>query len=80
MIEAEGLNLIFQAADGPVQALKDVSLTILKGEFVSFIGPSGCGKTSFLRCIAALEHPTSGRLSVNALKPDEARRAQAAKV
>lgn len=47
MIKAEGLNLIFQAADGPVQALKDVSLTILKGEFVSFIGPSGCGKTSF---------------------------------
>jgi len=77
VIEAEGLNLIFQAADGPVQALKDVSLTIRKGEFVSFIGPSGCGKTTFLRCIAALEHPTSGRLSVNGLSPDEARRARA---
>ncbi|MBE2274740.1 MAG: ATP-binding cassette domain-containing protein, partial [Rhodobacteraceae bacterium] len=55
VIEARGLNLVFQTADGPVQALKDVNLSIGKGEFVSFIGPSGCGKTTFLRCIAALE-------------------------
>ena len=39
VIEAKGLNLVFQTADGPVHALKDVNLTIGKGEFVSFIGP-----------------------------------------
>ena len=49
VIEAKRLNLIFQTADGPVQALKDVNLTVAKGDFVSFIGPSGCGKTTFLR-------------------------------
>jgi NitT/TauT family transport system ATP-binding protein len=77
VIEARGLNLVFETADGPVQALRDVSLSVAKGEFVSFIGPSGCGKTTFLRCVAALEQPTSGLLTVNGLSPDEARRARA---
>jgi NitT/TauT family transport system ATP-binding protein len=77
VIEARGLNLVFQTMDGPVQALKDVNLTIGVGEFVSFIGPSGCGKTTFLRAIAALEHPTSGTLTVNGMTPDEARRSRA---
>lgn len=77
VIEAKGLNLTFQTADGPVHALKDVDLTIGKGDFVSFIGPSGCGKTTFLRCIAALEHPTGGSLTVNGMTPDEARRKRA---
>ncbi|MEY4697257.1 MAG: hypothetical protein RIT14_1685 [Pseudomonadota bacterium] len=73
VIEARDLNLTFQTGDGPVHALKDVNLSIGKGEFVSFIGPSGCGKTTFLRCIAALEHPTGGSLTVNGLTPDAAR-------
>jgi NitT/TauT family transport system ATP-binding protein len=77
VIEARGLNLTFQTNDGPVHALKDVDLTINRGEFVSFIGPSGCGKTTFLRCVAALEKPTGGTLTVNGLTPDEARRKRA---
>jgi NitT/TauT family transport system ATP-binding protein len=77
VIEAKGLNLTFQTNDGPVHALRDVDLTVNKGEFVSFIGPSGCGKTTFLRCIAALETPTGGTLSVNGMSPDAARRARA---
>ncbi|SHE90174.1 NitT/TauT family transport system ATP-binding protein [Ruegeria intermedia] len=77
VIEAKNLDLTFQTNDGPVHALKDVNLAIDKGEFVSFIGPSGCGKTTFLRCVAALETPTGGTLTVNGMTPDEARRNRA---
>ena len=77
VIAAKGLNLTFQTGDGPVHALKDVTLDIGKGEFVSFIGPSGCGKTTFLRTIADLEQPTSGAITVNDMTPDAARRARA---
>ncbi|MDE0850584.1 ABC transporter ATP-binding protein [Yoonia sp.] len=77
VITARNLDLTFQTNDGPVHALKDVSLDINKGDFVSFIGPSGCGKTTFLRCIAGLEAPTAGEITVNGMTPDEARRARA---
>ena len=77
MIEAKRVNLTFQTRDGPVHALKDVNLSIEKGDFVSFIGPSGCGKTTFLRTIAALETPSSGVLSVNGMTPDQARQRRA---
>ncbi len=77
VIEARGVDLVFPTADGPVQALKDVNFSIGKGEFVSFIGPSGCGKTTFLRCVAALETPTGGLLTVNGMTPEEARKSRA---
>ncbi len=76
-IEARGLSLEFQTADGPVQALRDVDLTVARGDFVSFIGPSGCGKTTFLRVAADLETPTSGAITVNGVSPAEARAARA---
>src|ERR1700680_3653702 len=72
-IEINGLSLRFDTADGPVQALSDVSLRVARGEFVSFIGPSGCGKTTLLRAVADLENPTSGTIRVNSLSPHEAR-------
>jgi NitT/TauT family transport system ATP-binding protein len=73
VIEARGLNLVFQTADAPVHALKDVDLTVGQGDFVSFIGPSGCGKTTFLRVVADLEQPTSGSITVNGVSPHQAR-------
>lgn len=48
---------------GDFEALKDISFSIKKGEFICFLGPSGCGKTTLLRCIAGLEVQTSGSLN-----------------
>jgi NitT/TauT family transport system ATP-binding protein len=73
VIEISGLSLRFDTADGPVQALSDVSLKVGRGDFISFIGPSGCGKTTLLRAVADLESPTSGVIRVNDMSPREAR-------
>ncbi|MFL4470073.1 ABC transporter ATP-binding protein [Tateyamaria armeniaca] len=45
---------------GDVQALRNMSLTVRKGDFISLLGPSGCGKSTALRLIAGLSVPTSG--------------------
>jgi len=50
---------------GDLQVLKDVSLTVRRGEVVVIIGPSGSGKTTFVRCLNHLEKIDSGRIFVN---------------
>src|SRR5689334_5308799 len=51
-------------APGMRPAVNGVSFTIAAGEIVVLLGPSGCGKTTTLRCIAGLEHPTSGVIRI----------------
>ena len=72
-VEARRLSLVFETADGKVEALSNVDLQIEAGDFVSFIGPSGCGKTTLLRIIADLERPTEGTVLVNGVTPEQAR-------
>jgi spermidine/putrescine ABC transporter ATP-binding subunit len=50
---------------GPVQAVREASLSIARGEFFALLGPSGCGKTTLLRLIAGLELPTAGQIRID---------------
>ncbi len=77
IIKAKDLSLTFETNDGPVHALSDISLSVNRGDFVSFIGPSGCGKTTFLRVMADLEQPSSGEISINGVSPEAARKSRA---
>ncbi len=65
MIELKGLCKTFQTADGTVEALKDVTLTIPDGEIYGMIGMSGAGKSTLVRCINMLERPSSGTVLVD---------------
>ncbi len=60
MIEIKNLDKVFSSAGGPIEALKDINLTINDGEIFGIIGLSGAGKSTLVRCINLLEKPTSG--------------------
>ncbi|MBN9429811.1 MAG: ABC transporter ATP-binding protein [Burkholderiales bacterium] len=54
-----------RSGQADVLAVDDVDLQVHEGELVVLLGPSGCGKTTLLRCIAGLEKPASGEISIN---------------
>ena len=59
-IEIHGVEQTFKTAKGLFPHLRDINLTIAKGEFVALIGHSGCGKSTLLNLIAGLTTPTNG--------------------
>ena len=65
-IEVRNLRKTYRSVEGvSLEALRDVTATIARGEFVSVVGPSGCGKSSLLRIIAGLDTGTGGEVIVN---------------
>ncbi|VWX57768.1 Nitrate/sulfonate/bicarbonate ABC transporter ATP-binding protein [Burkholderiales bacterium 8X] len=64
-VDIAGLDKIYPSKKGgDVYALRDVDLSIRRGEFLSVLGPSGCGKSTLLKCIAGLEGISGGKLLV----------------
>ena len=62
LIRLDGVTRVFDGdAEEPAVALRDVTVDIDRGEYVSVSGPSGCGKSTFLAILALLDTPTSGR-------------------
>jgi spermidine/putrescine transport system ATP-binding protein len=61
LLQLKNVNKYF----GSAHILKDISLDIIDGEFLTLLGPSGCGKTTILRCIAGLENINSGDILLN---------------
>jgi len=59
-VRFEGVSKRF----GETVAVRDLDLTVARGEFFSLLGPSGCGKTTTLRMVAGFEEPSSGRISL----------------
>ncbi|KAB0670614.1 ABC transporter ATP-binding protein [Oryzomonas sagensis] len=63
-MEARGLTRIYSRGNEEIRALDGVSLTIRRGEFVSFMGPSGSGKTTLVNLLGCLENPSTGELEL----------------
>jgi putative ABC transport system ATP-binding protein len=61
-VEAHGVTKTFPMPAGPVVAVRDLSLRIEAGDFVSICGPSGCGKSTLLHILGCVDTPTEGRL------------------
>ena len=65
MIEIKNLSKTIKTADGSLDALKNVSLTINDGDIYGVIGMSGAGKSTLVRCINMLERPTEGQILID---------------
>ncbi len=65
MIEIKNVSKTFPSADGNVDALKDVTLSIPDGDIFGIIGMSGAGKSTLVRCINMLERPSSGTVEID---------------
>jgi putative ABC transport system ATP-binding protein len=64
-LKMEKVSKVFESPAGGLIALKDISFSVRKGEFISIVGPSGSGKSTLLNIIGALDRPSSGRVFID---------------
>lgn len=65
MLKIESLSKTYGSGEAAVQALKNVSFTVPKGEFTAIVGESGSGKSTLLNIIGGLDTPTSGKVIID---------------
>jgi len=65
VVELKNLTMNYHTLDGETQAIKNLSLDIRRGEFVSIVGPSGCGKSTLLSLISGLIKPSAGEILID---------------
>ena len=65
LLEVKNLNKTYGHGETQVHALKDVSFSLDKGEFVAIVGESGSGKSTLLNMVGALDTPTSGSVRIS---------------
>jgi NitT/TauT family transport system ATP-binding protein len=64
VIVLDRVGMTYRADSGPVEALRDISFAVGRGELMALVGPSGCGKSTLLRIVAGLRRPTTGSVTV----------------
>lgn len=65
ILEVKNVCKTYQAKNGEIEALKNISFDIKEGEYISIIGPSGCGKSTLLSIISGLENKSSGEIYID---------------
>jgi putative ABC transport system ATP-binding protein len=80
LIVARGVGKSFPTAQGPLEVLKDISLDVARGEFLSLQGASGSGKSTLLSLLAGLDSPTAGEITLDGERLDRLRQSQLARV
>ena len=71
ILEATNVKVCYQAKNGEVEAIRDISFTVSEGEFISIVGPSGCGKSTLLSAVAGITPLSSGKILLSGRKVSE---------
>src|SRR5712671_6169965 len=65
LIRISNLDLTYHSSGTEYHAVRGISLEVAQGQFYTLLGPSGCGKTTTLRCVAGLERPDAGEITID---------------
>src|SRR5690242_803 len=80
LIQIQRVSKLYRNGDLVVRALRDITVTIERGEFVALMGPSGSGKSTFLNVVGCLDRATSGKYLLDGLDVGDLSRNQLAAV